>query len=89
MTGAESRTRRPVLPKLRTPGARGHLIRVQSFFRVLRLRIAGSWSNPSGCSPAAEGTTGGPNVELVIAELRRPSLPLQDNLAGYSESDSR
>ena len=55
----------------------------------LRLRIAGSWSNPNGCSPAAEGTTGGTNVELVIVRLGHPSLPVQDNLAGYSESDSQ
>src|SRR5215831_6868870 len=34
MTGAESRTRRPILPKLRTPGVRGH-------FDSSTIRIAG------------------------------------------------
>ena len=71
MTGAESRTRRPILPKLRTPGVRGH-------FDSSTIRIAGGHHEE-----------GGPNVELVIVRLGHPSLPVQDNLAGYSESDSQ
>ena len=50
---------------------------------LLRLRIAGSRSNPSGCSPAAEVTTGGPNVET--GDRPAPSGVATQN----SQSDSQ
>ena len=106
--GAESRTRPPILPKLRTPRVRAHFvsstIRIAGghheenhFFTFCVCGLLANGLTRVGCAPAAEGITGGPIVETADrpSSVRcgnaafHPSLPLQDNLAGYSESDSQ
>ena len=81
------------------PGVRGHLdssaIRIagghheedDSFaFCVCGLLAVGLIR---AAAPRQLGGQQRPNAELVTTQLRHPSLPLQGNLTGYSESDSQ